>query len=128
MTVGSFIEREWVLMRNRVIWSLAGWRDAWANEASLRMWTTMNVLSIILMFVFPLTPVERMVIMSLGVLILAMELANTGLERVIDLVAPEENEMARRAKDCGSAAVAITALAAGVAWGWAIWRMVAGVV
>ena len=64
--------------------------------------------------------------MALGMLVLAMELANTGLERVIDLISPEENELARRAKDCGSAAVALTAISAGVAWGWAIWRMAAG--
>ena len=126
MSIAKIIEGEQTRMKNRVVWSLAGWRDAWATEASLRMWTTMNVLSVSAMFALPLSGVERMMIMALGVLVLAMELANTGLERVIDLISPEENQLARRAKDCGSAAVALTAISAGVAWGWAIWRMLAG--
>ncbi len=126
MAIGKFLLREIGLMRNRVVWSLAGWRDAWANEASLRMWTLANLLSIIALFILPLMPSERMFIMSLGILILAMELANTGLERVIDLVSPGENDLARRAKDCGSAAVAVTAIAAGVAWCWVLWRVFGG--
>jgi diacylglycerol kinase (ATP) len=126
MAIARFLAREWQLMRNRVVWSLAGWRDAWANEASLRMWSLANLLSVIALFLLPLTSIERMLIMSLGILILAMELANTGLERVIDLVSPDENDLARRAKDCGSAAVAITAISAGVAWVWALWQVFGG--
>ena len=37
MSIAKIIEREQTRMKNRVVWSLAGWRDAWATEASLRM-------------------------------------------------------------------------------------------
>ena len=51
---------------------------------------------------------------------------NTGIERAIDLVSPDESELARRAKDAGSTAVALTAIAGGVAWAVILWRLVAG--
>jgi diacylglycerol kinase (ATP) len=54
--------------------------------------------------------------LALGVLVLAAELLNTGLERVVDLVSMEQSELVRQAKDAGSAGVAATAIAVGVAW------------
>jgi hypothetical protein len=51
-----------------------------------------------------------------GVLVLAVELLNNGLERVVDLVSLEQSELARQAKDAGSAGVAVAGVAVGVAW------------
>ena len=45
---------------------------------------------------------------QLGVLwflLIAVELLNSGIEAVVDLASPEHHELARKAKDCGSAAV-----------------------
>ena len=47
---------------------------------------------------------------------LAAELMNTGLEEAIDYISKADDPRAKKAKDCGSAAVALTALAGGVAW------------
>jgi diacylglycerol kinase (ATP) len=49
-------------------------------------------------------------------LVLAAELINTGLEEVVDHLSPGPDPRAKKAKDCGSACVALTALAAGVVW------------
>jgi len=49
-------------------------------------------------------------------LVLAAELFNTAIERAVDLVTKEHNKLAGQAKNAASAAVAVTALAAGVAW------------
>lgn len=105
-------------MRDRIVWSLDGWRDAWRNEPSLRSWVYANVISVIAAFALPLSGTERLILIVLGILILAAELMNTGLERLTDLVTTEQNDLARRSKDCGSAAVALTAIAGGVAWVW----------
>ena len=59
---------------------------------------------------------ECALIVALGVLVLAAELLNTGLERAVDLVSLEQSELARMAKDAGSAGVAVAAVAVGVAW------------
>ena len=101
---------------NTVIWSLAGWRAAWASEKSLRQWTLANAVSATLAFSLDLVPGERALIRALGLVVLAAELANTAIEEVVDLVSPEQHPAAGKAKDCGSAAVALAAMAAGVAW------------
>ena len=103
-------------LANTVIWSWDGWRAAWATEKTLRQWTLANVLSATLAFSLDLTPAERALILALGLLILAAELINTGLEEVVDHLSPGPAPRAKKAKDCGSACVAVTALAAGVAW------------
>lgn len=120
------IRREWRRFVNRCIWSWAGWRDAWASEPSLRFWTTIVALSSLMALGLPLMSVERLVILPLGVLVLAAELMNTGLERIVDRVSPEQSDLARRAKDAGSAAVALTALAGGLAWAVILWRLISG--
>ena len=99
-----------------VVWSEQGWVAAWSSEASLRQWTVVNVLSAILAFAVEMTPGERALILGLGLLILAAELMNTAVETAVNYISTERHPLARKAKDCGSAAVAVTALAAGVAW------------
>lgn len=101
---------------NTVIWSLDGWRAAWATEKTLRQWTIVNILSAALALTLDLTPAERGLILALGLLLLAAELMNTGLEEVVDYLSTAQDPRAKKAKDCGSAAVALTALAGGVAW------------
>ncbi|MBL4927307.1 diacylglycerol kinase [Fuscibacter oryzae] len=101
---------------NTVIWSWAGWRAAWASEKSLRQWTVVNLLSATLAFALHLTPGERALILALGLLVLAAELINTAVEEVVDHILPQPHPVAKKAKDCGSACVALAALAGGVAW------------
>lgn len=101
---------------NTCIWSLQGWRAAWASEKSLRQWTVVNLLSATLAFTLDLSTGERALILALGVLVLAAELFNTAIEETVDLASPGRNPRAGKAKDCGSAAVALVALAGGIAW------------
>ncbi|MEM8592419.1 MAG: diacylglycerol kinase [Pseudomonadota bacterium] len=99
----------------RCVWSWAGTRDAWANEHSFRSWVWANVVSAGLAF-WLLEGAALALILALGVLILAAEAMNTALERAVDLISDEQSDLARRAKDAGSAAVALTGVAAGIAW------------
>lgn len=101
---------------NTCRWSLQGWRAAWATEKSLRQWCVVNALSAMLAFTLDLATGERALILALGLLILAAELFNTAIEEVVDLASPERHPGAGKAKDCGSAAVALTAIAGGLAW------------
>lgn len=101
---------------NTCLWSWQGLRAAWQTEKSLRQWMLVNVFSAALAFALDLTPAERALILALGLLILAAELINTAIEVVVDMVQPGSHPLAGKAKDCGSACVALTALAGGVAW------------
>jgi diacylglycerol kinase (ATP) len=101
---------------NTVIWSWAGWRAAWSSEKTLRQWTLVNLVSGALAFWLPLTGAERAVILGAGLMILVAELLNTAIEEVVDYISLAKDPRARKAKDCGSAAVAVAAIAGGVVW------------
>jgi len=120
------IRREWNKIWKRAIWSWNGWLDAWRHEHSLKQWLVANLVSAGLALILPLSYAERSVILPLGVLVVAMELMNTAIERTVDYISTEEHDLAGRAKDLASAAVAVTALAAGVAWVVILWRLIAG--
>ncbi len=97
-------------------WSLQGWSSTWAREKSLRQWTALNAASAALALILDLTGGERALILALGVLILAAELINTAIEETVDFISTERDPRAGRAKDAGSATVALSALAWAVAW------------
>ena len=101
---------------NTVVWSWAGWTAAWASEKTLRQWTIVNGLSAALAFWLDLTAGERALILALGLLVLAAELLNTAIEEAVNYISTDHHPLARKAKDCGSAGVALAALAGGVAW------------
>ena len=101
---------------NTCSWSLEGWRAAWASEKSLRQWTVVVILSSGLSLLVDLTSGERALILALGLVLLAAELINTALERTVDYISTEIDPRAKTIKDCGSAGVAMTALAGGLAW------------
>lgn len=122
----GMLRREWRRFVNRCVWSWAGWRDAWAHEPSLRFWSTIVALSSLAALTLPLTFTERAVILPLGVLVLAMELMNTAVERAVDFISTADHPLARRAKDAASAAVALAAIAGGVGWVVILWRIAAG--
>lgn len=115
------IQAEIRRIANTFIWSWAGWTSAWAREKSLRQWTLVNALSASLAFSLDLTPPERALILALGLLVLAMEMANTAIEEAIDYISENIDPRAKRAKDAGSAAVALCALAGGAAWVVILW-------
>jgi diacylglycerol kinase (ATP) len=101
---------------NTARWSWQGWAVTWGREKSLRQWTLLNAVSAVLALVLNLTGGERGLILALGLLILVVELLNTAVEETVDYISTDHDARAGRAKDIASAAVALTAVAWGVAW------------
>jgi len=54
-------------------------------------------------------------------LVLIVELLNSGLEAAIDRISYEHHELSKRAKDLGSAAVLVALVLCGLVWGLALW-------
>ncbi len=121
--MAGFVGRQLRRFANTVRWSLDGWRAAWASEQSVRQWTIVNILSAGFAVWLPLTAGERGLILALGLLVLAFELANTAIEALVDHILPDISPVAKKAKDCGSAAVALAALAGGAAWAMVLIRV-----
>ena len=69
-----------------------------------------------LTFFLPITFTQQAMILAGGILILAAECLNTAIERIVDDISNKKRPAAKHAKDAGSAAVAITAIATGVVW------------
>ena len=103
-------------LKYRCIWSWQGIVATWHDEHSFRSWVWANLVSILAAFLLPLSTSERALILVLGLLVLASELMNTGIENAIDYISKEQHPLAKKAKDAGSAGVFLTAVAAGVAW------------
>jgi diacylglycerol kinase (ATP) len=103
-------------IKMRAIWSWEGFTHVLRTEGSLHQWLWANAASALLAFLLPLTAVERAVILMGGIIILAAECFNTAIERVVDDISEDRRPRAKQAKDAGSAGVAVTAVAVGIAW------------
>lgn len=103
-------------VRQRAIWSWDGFVHVARTEGSLAQWLVANAVFATLAFILPLSAGERGMLLMGGVLVLAAECMNTAVERIVDDISTERREAAKQAKDCGSAAVAVTAIAVGIAW------------
>jgi diacylglycerol kinase (ATP) len=103
-------------VRQRAIWSWDGFAHVLRTEGSLMQWIAANGVLAVLAFALPLTGAERGMLLMGGIIVLAAECMNTAIERVVDDIGPEKRDAAKHAKDCGSAAVAVTAIGVGVAW------------
>ena len=65
-------------------------------------------------FIFHITHVEWMVVMLCIGTVIAAELFNSAIERLVDLVSPERNKIAGEVKDIAAGAVLVTAIAAAI--------------
>jgi diacylglycerol kinase (ATP) len=103
-------------IKQRAIWSWEGFVHVYRTEGSLSQWLCANAVFAVLAFVLPLSASERGFLLMGGIIVLAAECMNTAIERVVDDISPERRDAAKQAKDCGSAAVAVTAVGVGVGW------------
>ena len=110
------ILRELIKIKNRTVWSWYGFHHVAKTEGSLWQWIIANIISGSLTFFLPITFTQQAIILAGGILVLAAECLNTAVERIVDDISIKQRPAAKHAKDAGSAAVAITAIATGVAW------------
>lgn len=97
-------------------WSWQGLRAAWLHESSFRLEVYLLVVLAPLALWLGQTPVERALMIGSLLLVLAMELANSAIEAVIERYGAEFHELAGRAKDMGSAAVFVLMMNVLVCW------------
>jgi len=110
-----------VRLWNALGYSRDGLLAAWKNEAAFRQETLLAAIAIPLAFYLGHTNVERALMLGSIILILIVEILNSGLEAVVDKASPEKHELAKRAKDMGSAAVLLSLLNAAMIWTCLLW-------
>lgn len=106
---------------NALGYSRDGLKAAWQNEAAFREEILLAAITIPLALFLAGSGVERALLIGSILLILLVEILNSALEAVVDKASPERHELAKRAKDMGSAAVLLSLLNAATIWLCVLW-------
>lgn len=101
-------------------YSLAGLRAGW-GETAFRQEAIAAVVMLPAAWWLGTTWVEVAMLAGTVLLVMMVELLNTGIESAIDRIGPEWHDLSKRAKDMGSAAVLLSLLLCGGTWGGALW-------
>ncbi len=85
------------------------------KERNMKIHCGMTVLVVIAGIFFHISPLEWCICLTLFGLVMALELVNTAVEAVVDLVTQEHRLLAKIAKDTAAGAVLIAAIMAAIA-------------
>jgi len=99
-----------------LFYSLDGLKAAYANEPAFRQETLLGLPLIVLAIFLPVTAMAKALMIGSILLVLIVELINSGIEAVVDRISLERHELSKRAKDVGSAAVLIALINVLVVW------------
>lgn len=99
------------------LYSLAGIRAAWENEAAFRQEVLLSLVMMPSAFWVGGNAVERLMLIGSCLIVLITELLNSAVEAAIDRIGDDHHRLSARAKDLGSAAVFTSLWLAGITWG-----------
>ncbi len=102
---------------NATFYSLKGFLAAWKYESAFRQEIVCATFMIPLAFYLTPDSISRILLIGSLLLVLIVELINSGIEAVVDRISLEKNELSGRAKDFGSAAVFVALTLALITWG-----------
>lgn len=98
------------------IYSFKGLKAAFINEAAFRQEVLLAIFLIPAGLWLGENGVERALLAGSILLVMIVELLNSGIEAVVDRISDEHHELSGRAKDVGSAAVLIALINVVVIW------------
>ena len=98
-------------------YTCAGLAAAWRHEGSFRAEVVAAAVLVPTACVAARTLLEGALLIGSVLLVMIVELLNSSIESAIDRIGPERHELSKRAKDTGSAAVALAILLAVLVWG-----------
>lgn len=107
---------------NAAGYSRDGLSAAYRYESAFRQLVWLNGILIILAFILDFGPASRMMLVGASFLSLIVELLNTAIEAAVDHTSTAKSELAKRAKDAGSAAQMLAMTLLTVLWLMALWR------
>ena len=87
-----------------------GIKSAFTTEVNMQIHLVIGILVIVFGFIFDISVVEWMFCLACFGLVIGMEMMNTAIENVVDLVSPNHHPLAGKAKDVAAGAVLICAI------------------
>jgi diacylglycerol kinase (ATP) len=101
---------------NALGYSLDGFKAAYRHEDAFRQETLLAALLIPLALFLPASGIGKALMIGSVLLVLMVELLNSAIEAVVDRVSLERHQLAKRAKDIGSAAVLVSLINVVAVW------------
>ena len=101
---------------NATRYSLEGLAAAARHEDAFRQELILAAILVPLGLWLGANGVERALLAGSALLVLAVELLNSAVEAVVDRVSLEDHDLAKRAKDYGSAAVMVALASTALVW------------
>lgn len=102
-------------------YSLAGLRAGW-HETAFRQEAIAAIVLVPAAFWLGRSWVETVLLVGTVLLVMIVELLNTGIECAIDRIGPDWHALSKRAKDMGSAAVLLSLLLCVLTWAMALFN------
>lgn len=88
-----------------------GIRYAFASQRNLKIHVAFAAVAVALGFALGISQAGWLAVILCIAMVMSLEVLNTAVESVVDLVSPEWNLLAKRAKDCAAGAVYIASFA-----------------
>lgn len=107
------LKRVW----NATFYSMAGFRAAFKHEDAFRQEVILAGILIPAAFYLNDQALARAMMVGSVLLVLLAELINSAIEATVDRISLENHQLAKRAKDIGSAAVFVSLVNVLVVWG-----------
>lgn len=84
------------------------------QEKNMKVHIIIMLIVIICGIIFKISKIEWIICIILFALVISLELVNTSIEKTVDLITQEKNEIAKIAKDVAAGAVLVAAIAAAI--------------
>ena len=96
---------------------------AYKEESAFRQELTLLLILSPIPLLLPVSVIEKALMISALLMVLAIELLNSSVEAAIDRISFEHHDLSKRAKDFGSAAVMLALLIAFIMWAAVIFQL-----
>ncbi|WP_233546674.1 diacylglycerol kinase family protein [Exiguobacterium sp. AM39-5BH] len=96
------------------LFAMRGILHAVQTERNMRIHLISSLLVIAFAWWLPTTKVENLILFGWVVFVIALELANTAVERTVDLVTKDIQPLAKQAKDVAAGAVLVAAIGSAI--------------
>lgn len=104
-------------LHRNTLYAINGLSEVTRSEASFRRQILMFAVLGITAWALPVTLICSIILFGSLFIPIMAELANSAIERTVDLVTLEYHELAKRAKDAGAALVFISLVTTAFVWG-----------
>jgi len=97
-------------------YALEGLAHAFKTETSFKLELFFTIPIMIAIYLFPFSLSSKLALVITLMLIMIVELLNSAVENVVDLVTQDIHPLAKSAKDIGATAVLFTLILHGIVW------------